>query len=260
MKEWVSSKFDMLRFWIIFLFIYTVDIRVRAEAESVKVFQDPRECLEDLNYCLVKNYAYDRFYFLSGGDEVSLGFDAHIVRHIPGEFTLVKGKALLYTKTGLKVNTPYGRIVFEPETTALLTRKDKVNEITVLFGKARVNALGETDPIEVLPGYSNSISGVKNLKAQIEIPKPAPIELTLKEWAMLSWKNKSELTADINEFKSVHSEASQQLSILAREIAMREVESHQQRELAQQKARQDRDLHQRRAREKTEKRLLLLED
>jgi ActR/RegA family two-component response regulator len=245
----------MIKFWVIFLLTFTLDVKVRAS----EYFDDPKGCLEELSYCLVKNHKTKKVHVSSGADELSLDYDATLVRHIPGEFTIIQGSVLVYTKTGLNINTPYGKIEVQPETTALVTRSDKSTSLTVMAGKALLHPLGQDHTVEVLAGYENKMTAVKNLKAQVEIPKPALIENTLKDWSRLTWHSKEDFLLAVDDFKVAHRNASQQLSLLSREIAMREVETHNRKVMEQQKKQELEKERGRTLQRKNTKRLLLIE-
>ncbi len=218
-----------MKHFLVFLLFFSIDVRVKASDEvltPVGIFFEPKNCLETTEYCVIKNYSSPKYLLEVNNNKISMIQSATLVRHSSADFTLMKGQVLVAAEDVLKFNTPYGKIQVEAASKVLITKKNAEYRVTVLSGKVLLWPLGESSSVEVLAAYDNSLSAVKNLKAQVGIPTPAVISETLQDWAKLTPLSKKDFLSAVDAFKEEHANASSQLSLLSREIAMREIENN----------------------------------
>ncbi len=170
-----------------FILAFTLDVRVHA-----KIVQTPNGCIEQSGYCVMKAEGTKEV-FTFGDVVISLKSNSTFVRQSLGQYSLVKGIFLFSSKETLDVETPYGKIAVEPNSKIIFEKKEDRVVLDVIFGKARMNPLGSAQPVDVLEGYENYMTGVDHsLKGRTGIPKPIIIEPTLKTWALLKYSSKDE--------------------------------------------------------------------
>lgn len=224
-----------LKHVIIFIFIFTIDLRVRAIDVSLSksVIETPENCVEEaLNYCIIKNL--NKKFSLEREDYyMSLAPQAIVIKQKTREFSLVKGQVFVKSVNNIIFEVPYGQIEIEKGSQIVLEKMSDKVVIQTIFGKAYLKPLGEKKPIVVMAGQENFISQVDEAsKAQTGIPKPILVAPLLKTWALHTNVKKQEFINEVDAFKSVHEKAVQELSILNEQIATREIASAKAEKLA----------------------------
>lgn len=216
---------------IIFLFIFSVDIRVRAEVaahQAPYLIQEPEACLNGFGLCTLKSI--EKYSIKNSTAILSLKKNTVLMRQALDKWALVAGNIFVNSKKEVSIVTPYGDMRIHPDAKVLIDKRENDYFVRVISGKVFLKGLGHANEVAVLEGYQNTLGRVgESARAEIAIPKPVLFIQAIKDWGSHFEGEQKEFRSEVENFKIIYKRATEELSELNRQIVQREVASHEER-------------------------------
>jgi hypothetical protein len=222
--------------WFIFVFFFTIDVRVRASNEF---HERPAGCLKNKTVCALQT-KNDSFHLVNLQTEFHLGPKTLVLRNSPEQIEFINGTFWAQKFNKMTVKTLFGEVISESGPFWVLGDQQKI-------WVRNVNAdlkiqLRDGHSLELPQGFQIWISGMDDKgHSTTGIPEMIPVEDHIRLWSFLYQGNRQDFLSEVRDIKwtwgSLPERSSQlYLSIIQRQehLAQLRHDAIQKRKLAQQ--------------------------
>lgn len=215
----------------LFVFIFTVDVRVLAETvrlpETRSLMQEPSGCLKDVSAsipsCAIGTGAREKATLTFGDSVITLDRSTAILRLAQNEIRLVAGQVWIKSKSTFDVRTEFGTIKVGPGEYWLDRDREKVR-VGVIQGAAKLFPRGSEEVLEVTPGLENWLGKVGDKgEARRGIPVVINFKFHIERWARLYSGSLKDFEEEVRAFHEIWLPASQFASELHKTLFERKV-------------------------------------
>jgi hypothetical protein len=222
---------------MLFLAVFVIDVRVKADNLKLQVLTDiqeqPENCWKLEGPCAVRTLKFQSARFSWLGGTVTLDEVTTLVRGTGNELRLINGTIWLRGADRTIVRSEFGTIEIPSHGEGWLKKSPDQLSVADVDRTALIRPQGSSDILEVSSGLENWIGRVgADGKAQTGIPVAIVLKPFLRQWAKLYSGSLKQLEADASSFYVTWSDASRLAAQIHQDLFTRKCASIESEETA----------------------------
>jgi hypothetical protein len=207
---------------LIFLFTFSLEVRVRAE-----LLQEPVRCLAEATVCAVRTGVADTGQIEVGSSAIAIDQSSSLIRLSANDAKLIWGTIWIKAKGDFTIRTEYGDASITDGEFWVTKTAERII-IATITSSVTVKPLGSNEHFVVESGEENWLSRVgRSGSAESGVPMAISFKEHLERWARLYRGGKKNFEKDVAEFHKTWLAASERTAQLHQSLVNRKIASIQ---------------------------------